>query len=70
MLSKSRGQVLRFAAALQVLFSTDSNDEDNISEAALTAAIDFVQVANRQTLIIAGRESLEEEMQNNNTGRI
>ena len=51
-----------------MLFATEGDDEDNISGAALTAAIDFVQVANRQTLIIAGRESLEEEIRNNNTG--
>ena len=56
MLSKSRGHVLRLAAVLHVLFSiceADSDctneeelndDKDVISEAAVTAAIDFTKL--------------------------
>ena len=66
MLSKSCGPVFRFAAAVQVLFAIDSDHEgSNISEAALTAAVNFVQVANKQTIIIAQRETLEEEIKTN-----
>ena len=66
MLSKSYGQVFRFAVAVQVLFAIDNDHEGiNISEAALTATINFVQVANKQTIIIARRETPEEEIKTN-----
>ena len=74
MLSKSRGHVLRVAAVLHVLFSfftsdpdstsneAPSDDKDVISEPAVKAAIDFVQLSCQQTASIAGRGLLEEEI--------
>ena len=76
MLSKSRGHVLRLAAVLHILFlfftndtnpSTDDIPEDIngdiISEAAVQAAIDFTLLSCQQTAYIAGRGTLEEEVQ-------
>ena len=70
MLSKGCGQDLWFAATVhQVLFAIDSGHEgNNISVTALTAAINFVKVANMQMIIIAGRETLEEKVKSKNTG--
>lgn len=57
MLSKSRGQVLRLAAILHVLFSLGSDEptDDIVSEDAVKAAIDFVNMACQQAAYIAGR---------------
>lgn len=64
MLSKSRGQVLRLAAIIHVLFSLGSDEpqDDTVSEDAVKAAIDFVHTACQQAAYIAGRGSLEEEI--------
>lgn len=72
MMSKSKGQVLRIAAALQTLFglSAPHSDEQQpatsstiVSEDTLTAAIDFVEVCCQQTAYIAGRGNIKEEIQ-------
>ena len=70
MLSKSRGQVLRFAAALHVLFQLENEDihTDEICETSLRAAINLIEVANEQTVIISGRETLEDEIRKSSTG--
>ena len=62
MLSKSKGQVLRLSTVLHLLFHYKKEDQllDLVSEAAIKAAIDFVQVSCQQTAIIAGKGSLDE----------
>lgn len=79
MLSKSKGQILRVAAALQVLFSVERNTEQEqppnagtvlISEDAITAAIDFVEVCCQQTAYMAGRGKIDEELEVYNAGRV
>ena len=65
MLIKSRGQVLHLAAVLHMLFTLGTNQptDDIVSEAAVKAAINYVQVVCQQAAYIAGRGSLEEEIQ-------
>lgn len=64
MLSKSRGQVLRVAAVLHTLFSIENDDnevDDEVSEIAIKAAVNFVRTACQQAAFIAGRGSMKEE---------
>lgn len=69
MLSNSRGLVLRLAAVIHVLFSLEQDEpldesvSDTVSENAVKAAIKFVQTACQHTTYIAGRGSLEEEIE-------
>ena len=65
-LSKSRGQVLRVAAVLHTLFSIENenmNVSDEVSDAALKAAVDFVCVSCQQTTYVAGRGPIDEEIE-------
>ena len=57
MLSKSRGQILRVAAVLHVLFHIDTPQAipKDISENALQAALDFVEVCNQHAAFLAGK---------------
>ena len=71
MLSKSRGQVLRLATVLHMLFSIDSPNEDldeTISENALKAAVNIMKLATQQTAYIAGKGELTEELEKFKTG--
>ena len=71
-MSKSRGQVLRVAAILHVLFgidderytsdALDTSDPDEITNDAIIAAIDFVKTACQHTMYISGRGTLEEQI--------
>ena len=73
MFSKSRGQVLRLATVLHMLFSIDKSEESlsvEVSEAALKAAVDLIKLACQQTAYMAGRESLSEEMERFRTGKL
>lgn len=75
MLSKSKGQVLRVAASLQVLFGLPSDncgdqtppdqspEVTHISEDSIIAAINFIEVCCEQTAYIAGRSSIAEELE-------
>ena len=48
MLSKSKGQILRTAAVLHVLFKLQKEEDDDIKEIssdAMAAAIDFIQTS-------------------------
>ena len=89
MLSKSKGQVLRVAAALHVLFhvagqSDESGQSDErceqqdeeesydgesqevgevICERAIEAAINFVMLCCQQAAFVAGKNSIDEEIQ-------
>ena len=73
LLSKSRGQVLRLATVLHMLFSINSAEQplpDEISEAAIKAAVNVVRTASQQTAYIAGRGLLREEYQKFRTSRL
>lgn len=71
MLSKSRGQVLRLATVLHMLFNIDTPEVDlslEVSEQALKAAVNFIKVACQQTAYIAGKGPLTEELEKFKTG--
>lgn len=62
MLSKSKGQILRVAATMHVLFHWEKpqNIPNEISEAALTASINFVDVCIQHAAYLAGRGDIQE----------
>ncbi len=78
-LSKSKGQILRVAAAFHILFEAASiedkddhedNDEDSqsgalleISEVAMLASINFVELCCQQTAFMAGRGNIGEDIE-------
>lgn len=70
MLSKSRGQVLRLATVLHMLFSIDNpeNLDEEVSETALKAAVNLVKLACQQTAYIAGKGELSDELEKFKTG--
>ena len=70
MLSKGKGQCLRIAAAMHVLFQIagettgdDVNIEDEVSDQALKEAIDFVQTSIQHAAYIAGRSTITKEVE-------
>ena len=64
MLSKSKGQILRVAASLHVLFALGySEDTCMISENAIAASIKFVELCCQQTAYMAGRGNMKEEIE-------
>ena len=65
MMSKSLGQILRVSAAMHVLFHLDEEGPlpNTISQEAIEAGIDFVEVCCQHTAFITGRGVLEEELQ-------
>ena len=65
MLSKARGQILRITAVLHVLFHWKTPQEipDILSESALKAAINFVDLCNKHAAILAGRGDIEEAIE-------
>ena len=58
------GQMLRVAACMHVLFSLESTEplSFTISQSAVQAAINFVEVCCQQTAYIAGREKIADEL--------
>ena len=62
MLSKSKGLSLRVAGVLHVLFHLGSDDviPKAISEKAIVAAQDFVDVCCQHTAYLAGRGDIED----------
>ena len=64
LLSKAKGQILRVAATLHILFhlSTPENIQDTISEEVVAAAINFVQVCCEHASLITGRSLVSEEL--------
>ena len=69
-MSKSKGQTLRVAAALHTLFAMFSPEESSddgigsqISNEAIIAAINFVEVCCQQTAYMAGRSELRKDIQ-------
>lgn len=69
MLSKSRGQVIRIATILHMLFNTEEEDLcTKVSDGAVKAAINLVKTACQQTAFIAGKGLIQEEMQGYKAG--
>ena len=64
MLSKSKGQTLRIAAAMHVLFSweTPATISPTISDQALKAADNFVEVCIQHAAFLAGRGVIADEI--------
>lgn len=64
MLSKSSGQILRVSASMHVLFNMDGENElpETISNMAIEAAIDFVEVCCQHTAYITGRGNIDEHL--------
>jgi len=62
MLSKSRGQTLRVAAIMHVIFHMDTPQAipQVISEDALKAALNFVEVCNQHLAYLSGRGQIED----------
>lgn len=62
MLSKAKGQILRIAATLHVLFhwETPHNIPSDISIDALKAAINFVDLSTQHVAFLAGRGDIGE----------
>lgn len=75
MLSKSRGQLLRVAAVLHVLFEVGNNtlgepSSNIISDEAVKAAINFIEVTCQQTAYIAGRGTVKDEIKRFKSGKL
>ena len=64
-LSKSKGQILRVATALHILFhvGTSNSVNNKLTDNAIVAAIDFVGLCCQQTAFMAGRGDSKEEIQ-------
>ena len=64
------GQILRVSAAMHVLFHLDSEEplSDTISDKAIEAAIDFVEVCCQHTAYITGRGNINQELEILETG--
>ena len=74
MLSKSKGQILRVAAVLHVLFQihmpNDNEDHseahyaaDKIDDVALCAAVDFVETSTQHAAYMAGKDTILKELE-------
>lgn len=72
LLSKSMGQTLRVAASMHVLFRLEDEEPlpSTISDQAINAAIDFVEVCCQQTAYIAGRGKIHDEINLSRYGKI
>ena len=59
-LSKAKGQILRAAAALHVLFSIDLQHprSEELSSVSIIAAINLIEVCNEHTALIGGRKGI------------
>ena len=72
MFSKSKGLILRVAGVLHILFQLDTPDDipDTISELAIVAAQDFVDVCCQHAAFVAGRGDIQEAIQQLQLGLI
>lgn len=73
MLSKAKGQILRVAALLNMLFSEfEESDSEHIplviTEQALIVAQNFVEVACQHAAFLAGRGMIDDELKRLSTG--
>lgn len=59
------GQIIRVSAAMHVLFHLDNTDPlpDVITDSAIKAAIDFVEVCCQHTAYITGHGKIDEELE-------
>ena len=66
MLSKSKGQILRVSAVLHVLFHIDTphNIPETISEDAVKAADNFVDLCLQYAAYLTGRNTILEALDN------
>lgn len=64
MLSKSKGQILRVATVLHVLFSMETPDSISnvLSEQSVKAAENFVDVCFQHAAFLGGRGQIQEEI--------
>ena len=69
-LSKAKGQLLRIATCLHVLFkiSTPNDIDETIDELALKAAIDFIEVCCDHAFMITGRRNILHRVENDEDG--
>ena len=65
MLSKSKGQILRVAATMHVLFHWEKPHDIStiIDDTAVSAAIDFVDLCIQHAAFITGRKTVQEEIE-------
>ena len=65
MLSKSMGQILRISAAMHVLFHMDNKESlpSVITNEAIKASIDFVEVCCQHAAYLTGRGDLQQEFE-------
>ena len=73
MLSKSKGQVLRIAAVLHVLFR-DSVEEEEVADTYITrnailAAQNFVDICCQHASFITGRDKIDKEIEQFTSGK-
>lgn len=73
MLSKSKGQVLRVAAVLHVLFR-DNVDEEEVADTCITtnailAAQNFVDICCQHAAFITGRDKIDNEIKQFTSGK-
>ena len=77
MLSKTKGQILRVAAVLHVLFQIHTPnvngdheeacvEPDKISDKALCAAVDFVEISTQHAAYIAEKDTIFKELERHN----
>lgn len=69
MLSKSMGQILCVSAAMHTLLSMETEVCDDISQMAIDAAINFVEVCCQHTAFITGRGNIDDQLQNIDSGK-
>ena len=65
MLSKAKGQILRIAATMHILFHLEKEEEvsEGIIEDAVLAAINYIQTCIQHTAYITGRSTVVEEVE-------
>ena len=70
-LSKAKGQLLRVATCLHVLFKVETPDsiDQAIDELALKATIDFIEVCCEHAFMITGRRNILHRMDGDNNGK-
>ena len=73
MLSKSLGQALRISVAMHILFHNDDYGNElssKVTQAAIEAVINFVEVCCQHTAYIAGHSDINEQLKLFETGMV
>ena len=65
MLSKAKGQILRVAASMHILFHLEKEDEicDVIIDEAIKAAINYIMTCIQHTAYMTGRSTVVQEVE-------